>query len=405
MRATIAFSIDERPLSLRPPRQFDYIGRMVSAAIHEPLLRADSGRIRLGAAASWEERAGGRELIFSLDPRKRWSDGRSVLAADFADALARAARHPYWAAWLDGLSRAEADGPTLRLSFRRRLEHMPALLTTINFAPRRRSAFNGPYCMTRVDEGLEYTLSPNPYYPGAHRRPNLKFIVRRGVPHARQLLDGVQVSCGTAFPFGARQELRRDGRLETRRSGVHMQLELDGEAVPPVLRRALARAIDRRAIAAAMDGGVIPATRYGSDCFPSHRRVPDFDLAAARRLLRGAESPARPLRISFNDYYPNAEVVELVRAQWLRHLGLRSRAVRASFTGRGARRADATLALRFPPFPHPSCAAEHERAATRDLVIPLFHVPNHYVKDPRVTGFRYPTDANFDFSGLRWLES
>ena len=65
---TIVFVIDERPLSLRPPHQFDYIARMVSAAMYEPLLVAPGpyGKLVPGAARAWKTECGGREYLFVL---------------------------------------------------------------------------------------------------------------------------------------------------------------------------------------------------------------------------------------------------------------------------------------------------------------------------------------------------
>lgn len=243
-------------------------------------------------------------VVYRLHPRARWSDGRALGVRDFVaqwQAL-NGADGRYPAAHQAGYERigkieAGADDHEVRVVFARPYADWKALFTPLfpesvmrdpaAFRDRSRRHLEvsaGPFAVGGVDRaGGTVTLERNPEWWGD--RAKLERIVltevptdRRGAALAAGRVDLAEVTAADArrVEEAARRE-RPAGHTVRRALGPsYTQLSLNGESGPLAdlrVRRALAHAIDRGALArAALDPTGLPGHPLGS-----HLRLLDQD--------------------------------------------------------------------------------------------------------------------------------
>lgn len=447
----VVIEIDEDPISLFREDVFDYVGTMLHGALFEPLGA-------LAAEAGWTASRAGLSHVLEIGSSARWSDGRPVEALDFFDTFRRRAAQPYWARHLRhfrGIRVTRAGA--LRLDLRRPLGYLRELLSSPYMGPAgsafpgmRSGRFNGPYAMSSYSRGYSYRLTPNAHYPGAEERPPLTFAVNRDPGRSPVWFDRgrTHISCGTGFPYDQIGARRGTAEFRHEESPILMQLDFDPETDGPLvsveLRRALFLSLDRAAIARELHGGLVPARTVAPACFRRSMAALDlgFDPAQARALVRRAGIPGKPLRVHFNDYYPNRSVLEAIRGRWRDILGIEVAMKAVPFDRPMKAGFDLMLNLRVPAFDHPYAALESfdwgmrrlsagadrgrfdvlmRRVAAADreearadsrtasaivfksmVALPLFEVPNLYLRRPEVRGFRFPRGGAFEFEDLRW---
>lgn len=169
------------PGTLDPRAAEDNAALTLAAELYEGLtVEAADGSIEPGAAESWRMADGGRTYLFTLRPGLRWSNGDALVAGHFASALravtAAGTTAPN-AGLLADLAAIEApDDRTLKLTLRRPLPQLPALLALPVAAPvhPRAGALqpppgNGPFRFVRWTRGESIELERNPSYHAADR--------------------------------------------------------------------------------------------------------------------------------------------------------------------------------------------------------------------------------------------
>lgn len=439
MMRAIAIEIDEAPLSLAPPTEADYVGRMINAALHRPLVRRDGPRRVPGAAEAWRCSPDGLRWEFVLRQDGRWSDGAPLTAEDALAGLVAAAEHPLWSRYLRCLRAADASEPgRLCLTLRHPFHPLLDLLAVPDLAPRRPGRFSGPYTLTTASAD-EVALAPNPALAGADLRPPLRFVRNRDPERSpADFFSGrFDVTASTGFPGRHIRHYCKDMFYRTCDTGIVVQLEVNPRGSPWLQQRAarlaLHAALDREAIAGGLHGAVRPVDGFGPACFAS---LSALALPAAELATAGLAGPPR-LRLLFHDYEPNRAIAEAVAGQWAERLGLTTELVVGDFADGGCDDFDLLLALRFPTFPSPWAVLEHlallvagladpayprlhaalagwlrgPAAAALDLtdfgaglreampVVPLFEVVGHWLQRPEAHGFDYPDDGYFDFEG------
>jgi hypothetical protein len=199
-----------------------------------------------------------------------------------------------------------------------------------------------------------------------------------------------------------------------------MQLEPnlaeDGPLADTSVRIALLECLDLAEIATSFAGGLRPAAPRPHEW----------------GTLRGTVIPSR-LRISYNNFYPNRQVLEKLSIQWQERLGIRIELVERDYADLSRDEVDASFALRYSAFKHPyaffdQCATlmsdpvfdglvqrfgageqgsryalvRHLRATAP--ILRLFEVIGHWLANRRVVGFSWPSDSVFDFTKLRLLD-
>jgi oligopeptide transport system substrate-binding protein len=281
----------ETVTSLDPQQALTAHNRLIARDLFEGLVTLDADRRPIpGAAARWDILDGGRTYVFHLRTDGRWSDGRTVTAANFVEAFQRlAARGSAWGRLLLAdvvKGGAVTDGPapptvlgveavddlTLRIRLVRPQGSLIAFLADVALSPVHNASHdggpmpsNGPYrVVSWSPRAPTLKLERNPFYHGAEGVPigEVDYIpmprgaarlaaYKRGevdtVPVAdRDLawvrenlpdeLQGPDIPAGAYLMIGARGPLARQAEMR-----LSLSLALDREALtnvvsPPGLR-------------------------------------------------------------------------------------------------------------------------------------------------------------------------
>ena len=369
-----------RPGSVDPGNDYEPAGDLVLSAMCDPLIAIDprTGDLSPGLLTSWVVSNEGQRIVLRLRKDARFSDGSPVTADDVAYSLSRIASADFASAASPALSAivgypkvhgdVETDSDTerrklsgvtvldeqsidialvepradfLRVLTSRLTSPVPRDLATrdpLGFS--RRPVCSGPYALTAPyrpgDPGL--TLKRVPGYRGSGSA-----LTRGGAGYADQI----------AFRFyadvAAAASAQRAGQVDlapaqpTDRSGVQ---SVPGPLVDyvgfptatsplfdkPVIRRALALALDRETLSRT----VFPGTRIAATGFlpPTTRPVyrpgacADLpsrgDVPAAQALLaaEGVDLTGTRLTYTVNDDGRNVALARAVAAQWRAAFGL-----------------------------------------------------------------------------------
>lgn len=344
----------------------------------EPLLRRDQNQ-RLVPALAESYTAGPRAEYFDFVLRKdaRWSDGVPITAADwvftFQHLADPALDNPWTWFFYDikgirdlkegrggraGVGVEAIDERTVRIHGEKGpVPHLPALLAYMAAVPApRHKAENNPEHWADTVEGFvssgpmrllswqhnqRLEWDANPFYNGPHKPGIQRLVQLVGAPATGwfnawlnreidyiAILQPQEVAQLRAEP-SLRQYLHSFNNFQTE------YLALDATR-PPLdnlkLRQALAHAIDRDAFCQqVMLGTRIPAFSMLPPGFPAHnpelQAVQRFDVAQARALLAEAGYPggrdAGGHQLALAAFANGRDVVmEYVKDQWERHLGV-----------------------------------------------------------------------------------
>jgi len=410
-RDAVVIELDSGPTAFGVPTSGDYLERCVISALFRPALRLVSAS------------RGSDYFEFDVADGQRFSDGSAVQPRHVLQTLIAGASSLQWARQIAYLEKAEIIGGRLCLSMRRPACFFPDMLRTVDFAPTHPDGLgNGPYRIGDefdADRGY-YHLTPNPHVEDSDERPQLVFRLQTDVDGApeRFLRGESDITCNTAFPLDRLDEWRGNSAMHRAPTGIYMQVEPnpsgEGPLANPSLRRAMSGCLDLASIAASFPGGLRPASPYVGSARPA------------------VDIPPR-LCISYHDFYPNRSVLERLSMQWRDRLGMDTELVERDYADWGEDEADGSFVLRYLPFNHPyayfdQCATlladtafdrllqrfaagdEESRAAMNHHVqttlpmIRVFEVMGNWLAAPRVAGFSWPTDAVFDFAGLRRVD-
>jgi oligopeptide transport system substrate-binding protein len=362
------YALPEPPGSLDPTFVRSSLDNLVAPNLFEGLMNfpeAD-GPPRPGVAERFEVSPDGRTYTFHLR-QARWTDGEPVTAADFVYAWRRALEPATGAPYADILYFIEgarafhdgqskdfgtvglraADDRTLVVRLEQPAPFFPELTAFFTYLPVPRRAVeahgtewtrpgnlvgNGPFRLVADEPGRRLVLEKNPdYWDAAHvGADRLEVLIINDGATAVNLIETGQLDWSGLVDLppvrlaelARRPEYRTDPWLAT-----HF-LRLNAKRPPfddARVRRAVALAIDRDALAAVVRGGNRPARGITAP-LPGWPGVqgPAFDPDAARRLLAAAGfGPDHPLR--FRLHYPNDELrrllVQAVAGQLQKNLG------------------------------------------------------------------------------------
>ena len=351
----------------------------VIAALFEGLVREDAQDLHPvpGVAASWQVSPDGLQYVFHLRPDAKWSDGRDVTAADFVASWHRmltpslAAENASLLYVLQGAESyhrgastdfstvgvAALDPHTLRVTLEHPAAYFLSLLCHMAWMPvplptiaahgavgQRGNPWtkagtlvgNGPFTLQswQPDRAIVVKKSPS-YWDAAHvRLQAIHFYPIDSVDSEEREFRAGQLHLTDALPVSKVESYRRDSpgllridpywatyfyRINTRRPFLS-----DAR-----VRRALALAVDRKAIAEKLlRGGQAPAGAFtppGMAGYAPGELLPT-DFAAARALLTAAGYPGGAglptFHLSLNNSENHRLVAEAVQQGWLRELGV-----------------------------------------------------------------------------------
>jgi peptide/nickel transport system substrate-binding protein len=310
-------------------------GAVLLSLIYDTLTWKDEHGLIPWLATGWEVSPDGRDVTFSLTDGVRWQDGVPLTAADVVFSFAYYAAHPYrWMTTDIVESATETDGEHVRIhltapypAFLEEVagsvpiipQHVWATVSDpLHYAGADASLGSGPYRLAdyRSADGA-YRLTANAdYFKG---RPRVDEIQQLNVPNETLVQSVQQGQIDLAFTTDASvvdlfQSNPRVRVLATPPLSI-VRLVLNTEQ-PPLdrvqVRRALAYAIDRAAVAQAItrgppvvgSAGVIPPeTPWFS---PSVQQYA-FDPSAARALLGGQQLS---LELLANPEYREPELLQ-----------------------------------------------------------------------------------------------
>lgn len=311
----VVIAIESAPNDLDPRFGTDANSSRITGLVFAGLVRSDGlGSVTPELAASWEQE-GEKTYVFHLRQRARFHDGRRVLAADvratYLSVLDPALRSPKREE-LAPLEHIEVvDDSTVR--FRLKKPFSPFLAAaTLGILPERLASKPhlsgaaligaGPFRLSSASQGESYRLDAfDGYWGGAPRLRAVVFrVVPDGVVRCLELAKGTLTLVQNALEPETLPWLRRQAHLETIVSPGTSFHYLGFSLRHPVLsnlkvRRAIALAIDRRAIVNYVLGGhAALATGLltpGHWAYEPEVTTYEKDTARARRLLDEAGYP------------------------------------------------------------------------------------------------------------------
>jgi peptide/nickel transport system substrate-binding protein len=305
---------------------------LASHGVAEKLFTVDrSGRV-VGQLAMTSRREDASTWIVTLAEGRRFSDGAPVTAAEVAAALARTVeRNPAARSTVGVVRFTPIDALTLRVVTERPTPVLASVLAEWPFAVYRRDGerfvFTGPWAARAFRAGSTLELEPNAHVAGAATRPA---VTLRRFADAQALalaLRAGELDLAFNLPVESRAMLAGAPGVTVKSFPVAYQyMAWLNTRRPPFddlrVRRAVAAAIDRTELVAAMRGGEPSASAYAREFpFAAEAPPPAPDRAAVDRLLdeagwrRGAGGvrtrDGRPLRVTLWAYPQRPDLVTL----------------------------------------------------------------------------------------------
>jgi oligopeptide transport system substrate-binding protein len=378
---TLLVGNQNEPATLDPHIVDAYTDMRVIVALFEGLTALDEKTAQPvpAAAERWAVSPDGLVYTIQLRPDGRWSNGDRVTARDFDFGLRRALSpalgSPYaYVLWPiknaqpfntrklanpADLGVSVVDEFTLRITLERPTPYLPALAALAAWSPAHRASIekygriddrsnpwtrpgklvgNGAFVLAEWTPNARIVVTKNPHHWGAAANQIERVVFfpiekadveelnfRAGQLHVTHSLPASKVA---AYRQQSPERLRADPLLNT----FYVNFNVTKPPLDNVkLRRALALAIDRDAIAHTVYGGTMPpaltlTAKDHSGYVPPPRGKHDF--AAARALLTEAGYPGGrglpPLGIQTLNDDKGPKVCETIQAMWQRELGVRT---------------------------------------------------------------------------------
>jgi oligopeptide transport system substrate-binding protein len=330
-----------------------------------------------GVAEGWDVSADGLVYTFHLRPEARWSDGDPVTAEDFAYSAQRLLAPAMGSAHAEdtlmfirgarafqtgrltefsGVGVRVVDARTLEITLEHPAPFFPEAL--FQFYPVKRAVIekfgamtdrdsawtkpgnfvgNGPFTLGSWRPGQELVIVKNPrYWDAAHvRLHEVHFLPYENPATEETAFRNGQLHLTYGVPMAKLASYQREqpGVLKTVPDFGNYFYSLNVKRPPfndPRVRRALAFAIDRDALAhRILGGGREPATSFtppGLGAYRAPEGLVRFDPAEAKRLLAEAGFPEGRgfphLEILIDSRDPHRLVGETVQQMWRQHLGI-----------------------------------------------------------------------------------
>ena len=405
------------PGSIDPGNDYEPMGDLIARTMCDPLIAADpvTGKLRSSLVQSWVVSDSGQRLVLRLRKGVRFSDGSHLTADDVSYSLSRVASADYASAaaaqleLIDGYPTVHGDKQTDSDVDRRRLKGVRALdeqsveitlgISDGDFLRVLTSRLVSPVPRAKASaDGSAFARKPvcsGPYSLTAPYRPGDRLITLRRAPgyHA---LDTSLTRFGGGYADRIEFHIYPDARAAAaaQRAGevdVAAAAPTDSRGVQsgpgslvdyvgfptsteplfnkPAVRRALALAIDRKALVAQ----VFPGTRVPATGFLPPTTLPVFrpdacsalpvggDVPQAKALLAEQGIDLSGLRAPFyvNTDGRNVQLARALAAQWKSALGLVAVVTPSDFEGyltRGASPKGFDGPFRFSgstPYPDP----------------------------------------------------
>lgn len=344
----------------------------------DPLIRFDeNGDVIYEAAESYETSEDGLVWTFHLRQDAKWSDGSPVVADDFINTLHRALDPNNGASIygdmlycivgardarenggsMDDVMVKAVDDYTLEFTLAEPTGYFLMLTTLAPFYPSKTglatlenetwfkdaatSLGNGPFCLKEFVDGQYYLVEKNPYYFAADK-VNLDSIKVEFIDDAQALLAAYktgEVHVVTGLPDYVADQYKDSDELFIWNM-LTSKFILPNLEVKPLddvrVRQAIALALNREEICAAVGSDYIPSTSYVAEYMLSNNSSEYFskeedplfteDVEKAKQLLADAGYPDGEGFPELTYTYPNEEkdalLAQGIQAQLKQNLGI-----------------------------------------------------------------------------------
>ncbi|MCC7049711.1 MAG: peptide-binding protein [Alphaproteobacteria bacterium] len=269
---------------------------LTSHGISQNLFIVDKQGLVAPWLATGVERAGDKAWVVRLKPGVRFSDGSPMTAAEVAACLLRSNE-------LNGNARASTgrisvtviDALTLRIDSERAVPNMGSVLAEWPLAIYKPAGaedfvFTGPYMVAGMKSGSEFSLVPNPHYPGADKRPPIRIRLFPETQSMALALQSGELDLAFGIPAESLPRIAAQPGFATRTiTGGYMYLMIMNHARPPLddprLRQAIDLAVDRAMLVKAAKAGQPAQGLYAAHYPFSAKQAYRHDPKAAAALL------------------------------------------------------------------------------------------------------------------------
>lgn len=367
---TLRIMITSEPPSLDWHRSSDTTSALITANLMEGLTEYDLNdkdlKLIPALAEKWEASDNARKWKFTLRQNVKWSDGAPFTAQHVVDGwkrlLSRETASEY-AYFLFGIKNAKPynegkmswdevgvkiTGPNeITVELEKSMSYFPYLLTHHSTFPIRLDAVKkggeqwtepenivtlGPFKLKVWQHDRLIVLERNEYYYG--EKPQIKNVAAYMIQEqatAINLFDSGKLDSVHDLPsvelrrLRTRKEFRETSRLSIYYYGFNVKKPpLDN----PLVRKAIAMAIDRQQLVQMLAGGQLPLTGWipsGMFGYEADRGL-TFDPEKARELLKqagfGPGSKLPKIEIKFNTNEDHQRIAENIQAQLKQNLGI-----------------------------------------------------------------------------------
>lgn len=277
---------------------------LTSHGISQNLFIVDKEGLVSPWLAAGAERAGDGAWIVRLRPDIKFSDGSPLTAGDVAACLLRSNE-------LSGNARASTgkiaievvDALTLKITSERAVPNMPSVLAewplAIYKSVGEEFVFTGPYKVASMKSGSEFSLVPNPHYPGAEKRPPVRIRLFSEPQSLTLALQSGEIDLAFGIPAESLPRIAVHPGTSVRTiTGGYMYLLIMNHARPPLddvdVRRAIDLAIDRELLVRAAKAGTAAQGLYAAHYpFSAKEKFKHDPKAAAALLDKAGWKPAQ----------------------------------------------------------------------------------------------------------------
>jgi len=319
MKSHIKIAVDAFPANTSLLHVADYSAEQVLCKTAAPLLCPPPSDASANAAALscvyYDKR-----YVIQLRRGLAWTDGGAITAQHYVDALQAVAedQRNRFRHLLSSVGQINAPTPdTIEILVENECSWIPLFLSFINASPydvtdKARTA--GPYSVvTRTTDAIVLRARDSLIEKDKEIYQELEFINYGARSDPREciddyLADRIQVTCDTAGHYPEMASLLKHPNCVVRDIPMGMFLTAGGrfEELSSELKQNIWRMVDRRRIVQRLE--TVPRAIYGfSDLYGPTRPVPNptSDLYEPCSLT-----------ISYEDFYPNREIAEMLAAQF-----------------------------------------------------------------------------------------
>jgi len=332
--ASVTWNLLLEPQSLDPAQSNNYSNEVV-ANLCEGLQTLQPDFSVTDGLATFHSQAGGKKLVYDINPKARFWDGKPVTAQDAVFSLERVMHGPGQAWWDPAyFSPVRSVSATGRLQMTITLSKPDALfnkLMATSAGAVQEAAFvnahhgtvgtpktgimcSGPYRYVSWTSGSQIVITRNDsYWRGVTAKvKKLTFSFLQGDATESTALLGNAIQGMYNAPYTILKRLAQHGHLYYGKSLLEFYVTPTTKPGPlqnPLIRRALFLALDRAAVASSAFGGaalaartMLPPDAYGNAHSSASAGTggSSAELAQARKLVRQAGSPKQQIILAMD---------------------------------------------------------------------------------------------------------